>query len=147
MTCLNPNTTKRARSVFIQVYLSFPTSTPTPAPVPAPTPTLSPAPSPVSAIAPARAPTPRYLKRVMKQQKLRKKFNNNYKHNQETWQLKFLHYHGNGKTTYFLKSYESTFYVKNKENMTKQHEKVFHTMKVNNKQAIEAQNKGCNMLK
>ena len=31
--------------------------------------------------------------------------------------------------------------LKNKEIMTKQHEKVFHTMKVNNEKAIEAHNK------
>ena len=54
MTCLNPNTKERAKSVFIQVFLSAPAPAPSPDPAPAP------------------APAPRYLKRFMTQQKLRK---------------------------------------------------------------------------
>ena len=44
VTCINPNTPKRARTVFIQGYLYASTSTPVPAPVPVPAPALAPAP-------------------------------------------------------------------------------------------------------
>ena len=47
MTCLNPNTTERAKSVFIQVFLSAPVPDPAPAPVSAPA--LAPAPDDVVA--------------------------------------------------------------------------------------------------
>ena len=45
MTCLNPNTIERAKSIFVQVFLSAPDPDPDPAPTPTP------------------APAPRYLKR------------------------------------------------------------------------------------
>ena len=41
MTCLNPNTTEMAKSIFIQVFLSAPTSAPAPALAPAPAPKVS----------------------------------------------------------------------------------------------------------
>ena len=54
MTCLNPNTTERAKSVFIQVFLSAPT--PAPDSVPAPASAPVPAPAPAPAPAPVRRP-------------------------------------------------------------------------------------------
>ena len=56
MTCLNPNTTERAKSA----YRSF---------IYAPAPAPAPSPSPAPPFAPAPAPAPRYLKRLMRLQR------------------------------------------------------------------------------
>ena len=57
------------------------------------------------------------------------------------WGQNYKQYSDVEKEEIFMK-----MWFENKKIMTKRHEKVCHPMKVNNENALEAQNKCCNML-